>query len=207
MSKSTSMLASGLAVAVIAAGIAAAQGIPGLAQPTPPPATGAPVQINVEMLNNAAKGYQIGYPAGWQVIAGSDAVDYAFLSPDQNAVCIVVSIVSPDLANVSNEVLKQAMSVPQGEEFWTQNFFNQVQNVKYQHVGATTQAPGGWPLQTVIATADIASEGATTNFAFAGIFTVKSSTIFRSICYVPTTMYEQTKPLFFAVFDSFKITK
>lgn len=207
MSKTNSRLASGLAVAVIAAGLAAAQGIPGLAQPSPAPAAGAPVQVPVEMLNNAAKGYQIGYPSGWQVIAGSDEVDYGFLSPDQNAFCVAVSVAVPDLEKVPEDQLRQAMASPQGEQFWTQNYFGQFQKVKFLHTGAVANPPGGWPLQTVIAQADIENNGASLNFTFAAIFTAKSGSIYRVVCYTPSQMYDATKAQFFAVFDSFKITK
>jgi hypothetical protein len=206
MSKSNSRLASGLAVAVMAAGLAAAQGIPGVAQPAAPTA-GTPVQVTVEVVTNAAKGYQIGYPTGWSVVAGSDNVDYAFLSPDENAICIAYSFPQPDLASVPEETLRQAMSKPQGEEFWTQDFFSQIQNVKYLHTGAVTNHPSGWPLQTVIATGDIEIGGSPLNVTFAGIWTVKSATIYRVMCYTPSQLYDANKAQFFAVFDSFKITK
>ncbi|MFT3808292.1 MAG: hypothetical protein QM698_00055 [Micropepsaceae bacterium] len=204
MSNFKTRLASGLAAAALAAGLAAAQGLPGLAPPASP---AAPANVQVEILNNASKGFQIGYPAGWQVIAGANEVDYGFLSPDQNAMCVVVSLAVPDLAGVPEDQLRAAMSVPQGEEFWNQNFFNQFQNVKYQHVGANTKHPGGWPLQTVQASGDISENGKTLGLTFAGIFTAKSGSLFRTMCYTPTALFEQNKAQFFAVFESFKITK
>jgi len=204
MSNFKTRLVSGLAAAALSAGLAAAQGLPGLAAPASP---AAPANVQVEILSNAAKGFQIGYPAGWQVIAGANEVDYGFLSPTQDAMCVVVSVAIPDLAGVPEDQLRAAMSVPQGEEFWNQNFFSQLQNVKYQHVGANTKHPGGWPLQTVQASGDVNEQGQMLNLTFAGILTVKSGMLFRTMCYTPTALFDQNKAQFFAVFESFKITK
>lgn len=198
-----SRLASGLAAAALAVGLASAQGLPGLAQPKP----AAPAAVEVQMLNNTAKGFQIGYPTGWQVVTGSDEVDYGFMSPDENAFCVVVSAAIPDIANVPDDQLRAAMSAPQGEQFWNNVYFSQFKNVKYVHVGADTDAAGGWPLQTVVATADIDNNGAPLNVAFAGILTLKGGMMFRTICYTPSSAFEQTVAQFFAVFESFKITK
>ena len=195
----TSRLASGLAAAALAVGLASAQGIPGLGQPQP----SAPANVQVQILNNPTKGFQIGYPAGWQVVAGSNEVDYGFMSPDQTAFCVVVSATIPEIAGATDEQLRAAMSAPQGEEFWKNVFFSQFQNVKFLHAGANTNHPGGWPLQTVIASADVDN----VNYTFAGILTLKGGTMFRTICYTPSTGFDQAKAQFFAVFESFKITK
>lgn len=204
MFKLKSRLASGLAAAALAAGLAVAQGVPGLGQPAQPT---APQPIQVEMLNNANKGYQIGYPTGWQVIAGADEIDYGFLSPDQNAFCVSASFAIPDLASVSNDQLRQALAVPQGEEFWRNMFFGQFPNVNYLHVGADANPPGGWPVQTVIARVQAEAEGQKIDATFAGILTFKSGSLFRVMCYATTEGFDQYKGPFFAVFSSFKITK
>jgi hypothetical protein len=206
MSNTKTRLASGLVAAALTAGLAAAQGLPSVAQPPAPPA--AETQIQVDMLNNTAKGYQIGSPAGWQVIAGSAELDYGFLAPDQDTMCLSWSFAIEGLADVSDEQLRQAMSIPQGEQFWKEDFFSQFQDVKFLHTGAVTNHPGGWPLQTVIATASISENGSpAVNYTFAGIFTAKKGSIYRVICFAKTSAYEQAKGNFFAVFDSFKITK
>jgi len=199
----TSRLASGLAAAALAVGLASAQGIPGLAPPQP----SAPASVQVQILNSPAKGFQIGYPTGWQVITGSDEVDYGFMSPDQSAFCVVVSATIPEIAGATDEQLRGAMSVPQGEEFWSNVFFSQFQNVKFLHSGANTGHPGGWPLQTVIATADVDNGGSPLNYTFAGILTLKGGMMYRTMCYTPSTGFDQAKAQFFAVFESFKITK
>jgi hypothetical protein len=202
-----SRLVSGIGAAALTAGLAFAQAIPGLAPPAAPVAPSAPADIQVQILNNAGKGFQIGYPSDWKVIAGSEEVDYGLMSPDENAMCVVVSIAVPDLANVPADQLRQAMAVPQGEEFWNSNYFSQFKNVKYLHAGADANHPGGWPVQTVIATADIENGGQALNLVFAGIFTAKSGTIYRTMCYTPTAMIEKYQAQFFAVFQSFKVTK
>lgn len=207
MSTFKSRLTSGFAAAALAVGLASAQGIPGLGGPQPSPQPAPPASVQVQILNNPAKGFQIGYPAGWEVITGSNEVDYGFMSPDQLSLCVVVSVDIPELASAPEEQLRTAMSSPQGEQFWNNVYFVQFQNVRFHHVGAATNHPGGWPLQTVIASADVDLSGSTINLTFAGILTLKSGMMFRTICYTPTANFEQSKAQFFAVFESFRITK
>lgn len=207
MSTFTSRLMSGLATAVLAVGLASAQGMPGLGGPQPSPAPAPAGTVQVQILNNPTKGFQIGYPVGWEVVAGSAEVDYGFMSPDQLSFCVVVSADIPEIAGTPDDQVRAAMSAPQGEQFWKNVYFSQFQNVNFLHTGAVANHPGGWPLQTVVATADVELGGSPVNLIFAGILTLKSGTMFRTICYTPTANFEQSKAQFFAVFESFKITK
>ena len=195
-------LAAAVAAAALAVGAAFAQ-MPNLGGPLNKPAAG---DVQLQMIVNSAKGYTIGYPAGWTVI-NDPSVDYGFLAPDQSAFCMANSAVVPELASVSNADLQQALSVPLGEQFWDSNFFSDLPNKKYLHVGANPNHPGGWPVQTVEATADITVSGQQMPATFAGIMTFKSSTVYQIMCFSPTPAYPNAKGSVNAILNSFKVTK
>jgi hypothetical protein len=192
-------LASAAAAAILTAGIAMAQGFPSLAGPAAPTSA-----VEVQTVVNGAKGYKIGYPVGWTVF-NDEGLDYGLLSADGNIMCLVNSN-AVDL-QFTNAEAKAAMSQPLGEQFWTSNFFDGLANVKYIQTGADPNHPGGWPVQTVEATADITVDGQSIPATFGGITTFKTGAIFQAICFTPTQNYGAAKPFINAVLQSFKITK
>jgi hypothetical protein len=190
-------LASAAAVLALAMGAAVAQ--------MPSPAAPA-AAANVTVMTNTSKGYQIGYPQGWQAV-NADSVDYAFLPADNSALCMANAGPVPDLANVSEDELKAALSVPLGETFWDGNYFEGMANKKYLDIGANPNHPGGWPVQTVVAQGDLDLEGQALPAVFSGLMTFKSGSGFQVMCFTATASYEQAKPAFDAILASFKVIK
>lgn len=200
MSKLKTILGSVAAAALLAVGVANAD-MPSLAGPKAP--AGA---VSVQMMVKTETGYMLGSPEGWTVIT-PDGLDYVFLAPDGSAFCLSNSAVVPDLAGISNNDLQAALSTPLGPEFWDSNFFEGMPNKTYLHIGADAAHPGGWPVQTVEATADVTIDGRTIPATIAGIMTFKSSTVYQVMCIAPTAGYQTSKPAFSAVLQSFKVTK
>ena len=195
------VLASVAVAAMLATGVAVAQ-MPKLGGGPAAP-TG---DVQVQVLTNTAKGYQIGYPSGWQVVSG-DGIDYAFIAPDNSAMCMANSGAVPDLASVPEDQLKAAMSQDLGEKFWDNSFFEGMANKKYLHTGANPNHPGGWPVQEVEAQGDLDLDGKPLPATFAGIMTFKAATAYQIMCFAPTALYEQSKPSFSTVLNSFRSTK
>jgi hypothetical protein len=200
MLKAKFVLGSAAAVLLLAAGPSRAQ-MPNLSGP--PAATG---DVQVSVLTNTEKGYQIGSPAGWKVVNG-EGLDYALISPDNTAMCMASSGAVPDIAAIPEAEVRAAMSSPLGEEFWNNSFFGDMANKKYVHVGADANHPGGWPVQTVEATADLNLEGKTVPTTFAGLMTFKSAMAFQVMCFSASADFEAAKPSFNAVLQSFHIIK
>lgn len=202
MSKLKTVLGAAAMALVMAAGVATAEGgLPSLAGPKAP--AGA---VNVQMLVKTETGYMLGSPEGWTVIT-PDGLDYVFLAQDGSSFCLSNSAVVADLAGISNGDLQTALSAPLGEQFWDSNFFEGMANKKYLHIGADTRHPGGWPVQTVEAQADVDIDGRTIPATIAGIMSFKSSTVYQVMCIAPTAGYDAAKPAFNAVLQSFKITR
>ncbi len=174
--------------------------------PAQMPATAAPGAVKTTLVTNTAKGYQIGYPEGWQAV-NAEAVDYAFLPADHSALCMASAGPVPDLANVSEDELKTALSTPLGESFWDGNYFEGMANKKYLDIAANPAHPGGWPVQTVVAQGDLDLEGEALPAMFSGLMTFKSGSGFQVMCFTATASYEQAKPAFDAIFATFKIIK
>ncbi len=200
MSKLKTILSSVAAAAVLAVGVAYAE-MPSLAGPKAP--AGA---VDVQMMVKTETGYMVGSPAGWTVIT-PDGLDFVFLAADGSAFCLSNSAVVPDLAGISNGDLQTALSSPLGPDFWDSNFFEGMANKAYLHIGADANHPGGWPVQTVEATADVDIDGRTIPATIAGIMTFKSGTVYQVMCIAPTAGYQASKPSFSAVLQSFKVTK
>ena len=66
---------------------------------------------------------------------------------------------------------------------------------------------GGWPVQTVVAQADLDLEGKPLPATFAGLMTFKSAMAYQVMCFSPSVLYEQSKGNFAAIMDTFHITK
>jgi hypothetical protein len=190
-------LASVATMLAVALGPAAAQ------IPAAPAAAGT---ANVTVMTNTSKGYQIGYPSGWQAV-NAESVDYAFLPADNSALCMANAGPVPDLANVSEDELKAALSVPLGETFWDGNYFEGMANKKYLDIGANPNHPGGWPVQTVVAQGDLDLEGQALPAVFSGLMTFKSGSGFQVMCFTASASYGQAKPAFDAILASFKVIK
>jgi hypothetical protein len=201
MSKLKTILGSVAAAAVLAAGIAYGEGMPSLAGPKAPAGS-----VSVQMVVQTKTGYMVGSPEGWTVIT-PDGLDYVFLAPDGSAFCLSNSADVPDLAGIANSDLQAALSAPLGPEFWDSNFFDGMANKKYLHVGADANHPGGWPVQTVEATADVDIDGRSIPATLAGIMTFKSGSVYQVMCIASTVGYDAAKPSFNAVLQSFKVTK
>lgn len=193
------LFASTAVVATLAVGIAAAQ------MPSLSGSQTAPGDIQVQLVTNGQDGFQIGVPLGWE-FASSDQPDYVMADPAGKAFCAVNSVPEPGL-NVSNDQLRQALSQPLGEEFWTNNVFSELVNRKYISSGADANHPGGWPVQTVVVQSDESNGAQTLAVTRAAIATLKSQQSYLVLCLSESKDFEAQKPYFNAVFQSFKVTK
>jgi len=201
MQKLKTALVTAAAAALLTAGVAMAE-MPKLGG-APAAPTG---DISVSVLANTAKGYALGYPAGWQVVSSAD-VDYLFIKPDATALCAAFSGDIPDIAGIPEADLRAMLSVPLGEEFWDNVLFSSLPNKKYEHVGADPNHPGGWPIQTAIAAGDFAFEAGPVPSKVAAIMTFKAGKGYQVFCAGKSQAYEALKPELAAIFNSFKILK
>ncbi len=167
----------------------------------------APSEVHISVLTNTAKGYEIGYPNDWKVVTDADGVDYLFLKTDASAMCGTFSGDMPELAKVTNEQIKAELSTPLGETFWDNVLYGELPNKKYEHTGVDVNHPGGWPVQTALASGDFAFEAGPVPAKIAAIMTFKNAKGYQVMCAVKSQHFDKTKTEIEGVFASFRLLK
>lgn len=188
--------------AVLAAGLAMAEGLPGLGAPAAPAAV-APAggTVELQVAKNGEDGYQIGYPNGWGIVTGGSS-DFTFGPTDGSAAGFCFANGSANTELPPNDQLKPIISAPMGEANWKSFMFDGLADLKFVSTGVDVNHPGGWPVQTAVVEATIDQP-----VTIAALITLKSKTVYSIGCVFARADFPKIEPTLGAVFNSFKVFK
>lgn len=186
--------------AALAAGLASAEGLPGLGGP---PAAAAPAggTVELQIVKNGEDGYQIGYPNGWGIVTGGDS-DYTFGPTDGSAAGFCFANGNPNPELPPNDQLKAIVSEPMGEANWKSFMFDGLADLKFVSTGVDVNHPGGWPVQTAVVEATVDQP-----VTIAAVVTLKSKTVYQIACVFTRADFPKVESTLGAIFNSFKVFK
>lgn len=183
----------------LATGLASAQSLPigGGA-----PATDGAIELQI--VKNAATGYQMGFPTTWGVVTGSEGNDFASGPTDGSirSVCYAWTIANPNLPD--DDTLRQIVAAGIPEDIWMNIFFSDFPNSKITSSGANANHEGGWPVAYAVGeftTPDGVKLIVSVQMA------AKFKTQYMQSCGVVADDEAKAKPFFQAIYGSFKITR